>query len=51
MIGSLSSANRVADYNMFFYLENWGTSALRVHLIKIHLDDGVTSFTEELFYG
>jgi 3',5'-cyclic AMP phosphodiesterase CpdA len=51
MIGSLSSANRVADYNMFFYLENWGTSALRVHLIKIHLNDGVTSFAEELLYG
>lgn len=51
MVGSLSSGNRVADYNMFFYLENWGTSALRVHLIKIHLDDGVTSLTEELLYG
>jgi len=49
MVGSLSSSNLMADHNMFLYLENWGTSALRVHLINILLDDDI-SFTEELIY-
>jgi len=48
MVGSLSSSNRVGDDNNFLYLENWGTSAMRIHLIRIHLDEDVTSFTEEL---
>ncbi|MCF6177899.1 MAG: metallophosphoesterase [Geopsychrobacter sp.] len=50
MVGSLSSRNRVADYNMFLYLQGWGTSALQIHLIKIFLDDDVMSFAEELIY-
>lgn len=48
MVGSLSSSNRMGDDNMFLYLENWGTSALQIHLIRIHLDGDVMSFTEEL---
>ena len=48
MVGSLSSSNRMGDDNMFLYLENWGTSALQIHLIRIHLDNDVMSFTEEL---
>ena len=48
MVGSLSSSNRMGDDNMFLYLENWGTSALQIHLIRIHRDGDVLSFTEEL---
>jgi len=33
---------------MFLYLENWGTSELQIHLIRIHRDGDVLSFTEEL---
>ncbi|MBL4902831.1 metallophosphoesterase [Desulfocapsa sp. AH-315-G09] len=47
-VGSLSSSNRMGDDNMFLYLENWGTSKVQPHLIKIHLDDNVMRFTEEL---
>jgi len=48
LVGSLSSSNRVGDDNMFLFLENWGTSKVRIHLIRIHLEDGVMSFVEEL---
>ncbi len=48
MVGSLSSSNRMGDDNMFLYLENWGTSELQIHLIRIHRDGDVLSFTEEL---
>ncbi len=48
MVGSLSSSNRMGDDNMFLYLENWGTPALQIHLIRIHLDGDMMSFTEEL---
>jgi len=48
MVGSLSSSNLMGNDNQFLYLENWGTAALRVHLIKIHLDGDVMSFIEEL---
>jgi len=48
MAGSLSSSNHAADDNQFLYLENWGTSKMRIHLIRILLEDGVMSFTEEL---
>jgi len=48
LVGSLSSSNRVGDDNMFLYLENWGTSEMRIHLIRILLDGDVMSFTEEL---
>jgi len=48
LVGSLSSSNRVGDDNMFLYLENWGTSKMRIHLIRIQLDDDVMNFTEEL---
>ena len=47
MVGSLSSSNRMGDDNMFLYLENWGTTAMKIHLIRIHLDGEVMSFTEE----
>ena len=48
MVGSLSSSNRMGDDNMFLYLENWGTPELQIHLIRIHLDNNVMSFTKEL---
>lgn len=48
MVGSLSSGNRVGDDNNFLFLENWGTSRTRIHLIRILLEDGKMNFTEEI---
>jgi 3',5'-cyclic AMP phosphodiesterase CpdA len=48
MVGSLSSRNLMGNDNQFLYLENWGTSEMRIHLIRILLVDGVMSFIEEL---
>ena len=48
MVGSLSSRNLMGNYNQFLYLENWGTPEIRIHLIKILLEDGVVSFLVEL---
>jgi hypothetical protein len=48
MAGSLSTSNHMGNDNQFLYLENWGTSKMRIHWIKILLDDDVMSFTEEL---
>jgi predicted phosphodiesterase len=48
MAGSLSTSNHMGNDNQFLYLENWGTSKMRIHWIKILLDDNVMSFTEEL---
>jgi len=49
LVGSLSSSNLMGNDNQFLYLENWGSAALRVYLIKIHRDGEVMSFFEELF--
>ena len=51
MVGTLSSCNHADDDNMFLYFENWGTSEMRVLLIRIILDDDIVSFTEELIIG
>ncbi len=51
MVGTLSSCNHADDDNMFFYFENWGTSEMRLYLIRIILDDDSVSFTEELILG
>jgi len=48
MVGSLSTSNLMGNDNQFLYLENWGTSEVRIHLIRILFKDGVMSFTEEL---
>ncbi len=48
MVGSLSTSNLMGNDNQFLYLENWGTAEMRIHLIRILLDDDVMSFTEEL---
>ena len=48
MVGSLSTSNLMGNDNQFLYLENWGTSEVQVHLIRILFKDGVMSFTEEL---
>ena len=48
MVGSLSSRNLMGNDNQFLYLENWGTSEMRIHFIRILLEDGVMSFIEEL---
>ena len=47
LVGSLSSSNRMGDDNNFLFLKNWGTSKMQIHLIRILLEDGVMSFTEE----
>ena len=48
MAGSLSTSNLMGNDNQFLYLENWGTSEMQIHLVRILLDNGVMSFTEEL---
>lgn len=48
MVGTLSSSNRMGNDNQFLYLENWGTEEMLIHVVKIFLNDGVMSFTEEL---
>jgi hypothetical protein len=48
MAGSLSTSNLMGNDNQFLYLENWGTSEVRIHLIRILWKEGVMSFTEEL---
>jgi 3',5'-cyclic AMP phosphodiesterase CpdA len=48
MVGSLSSGNRVGDDNNFLFLEDWGTSRMRIHLISILLEDGNMNFIEEI---
>ncbi len=48
LVGSLSSSNRVGDDNNFLFLKNWGTSKMQIHLIRILLENGGMSFTEEL---
>jgi len=51
MVGSAASCNHADDDNMFLYFENWGTSEMRILLIRIILDDDIVSFTEELIVG
>lgn len=48
MVGTLSSSNRMGNDNQFLYLENWGSTELQIHLIRVFLNDGVMSFKEEL---
>ena len=48
MVGSPSTSNLMGNDNQFLYLENWGTPEMRIHLIRILLENGVMSFTEEL---
>ena len=48
MVGSLSTSNLMGNDNQFLYLENWGTPEMKIHLIRILLENGVMSFTEEL---
>ena len=48
MVGSLSSRNLMGNDNQFLYLENWGTSEMRIHLIRIRCENEVMSFIEEL---
>ena len=48
MVGSLSSRNLMGNDNQFLYFENWGTTEMRIHLIRILLEDSVMSFVEEL---
>jgi predicted phosphodiesterase len=48
MAGSLSSRNLMGNDNQFLYLENWGTPEMQIHFVKIYLNDGVMSFSEEV---
>lgn len=48
MVGSLSTSNLMGNDNQFLYLENWGTSEMGIHFIRILFKDGIMSFTEEL---
>jgi len=47
MVGSLSSSNLMGNDNQFLYFENWGSSKMQIHLIRIVFDNGVMSFREE----
>jgi 3',5'-cyclic AMP phosphodiesterase CpdA len=51
MCGSLSSCNHRDDDNMFLFYENWGTSEMRIYLIRILFDGDSVSFNEELVLG
>ena len=51
MCGSLSSCNHRDDDNMFLFYENWGTSEMRIYLIRIFFDGDSVSFNEELVLG
>lgn len=47
MCGSLSSCNHINDDNMFLYYENLGNVDLRIHLVRILLEEGNMRFIEE----
>ena len=51
MCGSLSSCNHRDDDNMFLFYENWGTSKMQIHLIRIFFDGDSVSFNKELILG
>ena len=51
MCGSLSSCNHRDDDNMFLFYENWGTSEMQIHLIRIFFDGDSVSFNKELILG
>ncbi len=51
MCGTLSSCNHRDDDNMFLFYENWGTSEMRIYLIRILFDGDSVSFNEELVLG
>ena len=47
MCGTLSSCNHAYDDNMFLYYENWGTDDLRVHLVRIFIQESKVHFKRE----
>ncbi len=47
MCGTLSSCNHAHDDNMFLYYENWGTDDLRVHLVRIFIQENRVHFKRE----
>jgi predicted phosphodiesterase len=51
MCGSLSSCNHRDDDNMFLFYENWGTSEMRIYLIRVLFDGDSVSFNEEFVLG
>ncbi len=51
MCGTLSSCNHRDDDYMFLFYENWGTSEMRIYLIRIFFDGDSVSFNEELISG
>jgi 3',5'-cyclic AMP phosphodiesterase CpdA len=47
MCGSLSSCNNTNDTNMFLYYENFGDENMRIHLVRMHLEDDQLTFKDE----
>ena len=48
--GSLSSSNIENDDNMFVYYENLGDDNMRLHVIRIFLEQGKIRFKEEIVF-
>jgi 3',5'-cyclic AMP phosphodiesterase CpdA len=51
MCGSLSSCNNKNDSNMFLYYENFGDENMRIHLVRIHIEDDQLEFKNETISG
>ena len=51
MCGSLSSCNNKNDSNMFLYYENFGDENMRIHLVRIHIEDDQLVFKNETISG
>lgn len=46
--GSLSSCNSINDSNMFMFYENFGKNEMKIHLIRIFVQDDELIFKEEI---
>ncbi|PCJ27483.1 MAG: metallophosphoesterase [SAR86 cluster bacterium] len=46
--GSLSSANTPNDTNMFMYYENFGTDAMKIHIVRAFIEGDRLRFEEEI---
>jgi len=48
MCGSLSSCLHSHDDNMFLFYENWGTDAVKMHLVRIFAQGATVRFEDEI---
>ncbi len=46
--GSLSSCNTLNDTNMFLYYNNFGSEAMKIHVVRAILENGLLAFREEI---